>query len=220
MRIRRRRAGAHACVHVEQHACVFLSVGLVCFSVVYADHVLTHRGSRAAPGESPKRVKAQPPYDCHLRLAPRPRWVQVRKAIKAAVASGALQPSVESAAKFWLGNDDAPAGRAAPGVGIEELSPGSGPGVEAGDAVEIAYELFLASGGPRVEAGKRFGFTVGGGDVIKGMDAGVLGLSVGGKRRVAVPWPLGYGKRGSGADIPPCADLVFKITLLSIKKGP
>ena len=50
--------------------------------------------------------------------------------------------------------------------------------------------------------------------MIKGMDAGVKGMKLGGKRVIRVPWSLGYGKRGSKPDIPPEADLVFTIELI------
>jgi len=74
----------------------------------------------------------------------------------------------------------------------------------------------ITRSGARVETGKAFTFRQAAGDVIKGMDAGVLGLCLGGTRTVLIPWQLGYGKRGSGPSIPPCADLVFDIKLVSL----
>lgn len=173
-------------------------------------HALRLLGTASSSQAIAKTVASECAYDDATK---------VRKAIKQGVASGALQTSAESAAKFWIGGEAVPAGAVAPGVSIHETAEGAGEPVALGDCVAINYELSLAASETKVvESGKKFAFQVGAGDVIKGMDAGVLGLRLGGKRTVTVPWALGYGKRGSGADIPPCADLVFRISLVSIKR--
>ena len=64
------------------------------------------------------------------------------------------------------------------------------------------------------DSSEAFRFEVGGGDVIKGWDVGVIGMRPGEQRRLTIPPKLGYGKRGSAPDIPPDATLVFDITLL------
>eukprot|EP00039_Didymoeca_costata_P010584 m.142751 g.142751 ORF g.142751 m.142751 type:complete len:61 (-) comp14887_c0_seq2:14-196(-) len=51
---------------------------------------------------------------------------------------------------------------------------------------------------------------------MKGMNAGLKGMKKGEKRTIKVPWQLGFGKRGSKPDIPPEADLIFKIALKEI----
>ena len=156
----------------------------------------------------------------------------IRKTIKTGLASGALQVSERSSAKVWVGGEVEPAPEEQIDVSIQDESRGAGPAVKSGDIVAIDYELFLApetsasaatempamttAGLARVEKGKSFSFTQGAGDVIKGMDRGVLGMCLGGKRTVLVPWQLGYGKRGSGPDVPPCSDLLFKITLVCL----
>ena len=45
-------------------------------------------------------------------------------------------------------------------------------------------------------AGKPFAFRLGAGQVIKGWDVGVLGMAVGGKRRLTIPAHMGYGSQG------------------------
>jgi FKBP-type peptidyl-prolyl cis-trans isomerase FkpA len=61
-----------------------------------------------------------------------------------------------------------------------------------------------------------FPFTLGTGSVITGWDRGVLGMRVGGQRRLVLPPDLAYGSRGSGP-IPPNATLVFDVALLNVQ---
>jgi hypothetical protein len=89
---------------------------------------------------------------------------------------------------------------------------------ERGDTVTVQYAGTLDDG-TQFDAAKSFPFMLGAGDVIKGWDQGVLGMTVGAKRKLVVPSRLGYGKRGSSPDIPPNATLHFEIKMKKIVKG-
>jgi len=102
----------------------------------------------------------------------------------------------------------------------EDLTVGSGPEVKDGDTVHVQYTGTLTSGkkfdSSYDHGGDPFKVTVGQGEVIKGWDEGLLGMRVGGKRRLRIPSDLGYGAAGSPPDIPPNAGLVFEIEVVSI----
>jgi len=162
----------------------------------------------------------------------------IRKAIKTGTTNGTLQVSATSAGKVWIAGEAEPEGEKPIQVTIEEGLAGTGPACKPGDFVGIDYELYLAGPpllvasaeereataavkitrcGARLEKGKSFTFQQAAGEVIKGMDAGVLGLCPGGTRTVFIPWELGCGRRGSAPSITPCADVVFDIKLLYSK---
>jgi len=78
--------------------------------------------------------------------------------------------------------------------------------------LKIRINIFVAN-----KSGKPFAFTLGQGSVIKGMDIGATGMSVGGERRIVIPSELAYGKKGTPPDIPPNAELTFDLKMLEVK---
>ncbi len=109
-------------------------------------------------------------------------------------------------------------------TGLETTDVVIGTGAEAhpGDLVAVQYVGSLANGtefdASSKHGGTPFEFRIGDGKVIKGLERGVVGMKVGGKRRITIPPDLAYGKRGIPPVIPPNATLVFQIDMVSVKK--
>ena len=110
---------------------------------------------------------------------------------------------------------------------IGELQPGSGAAITAGQKAVVQYTGWLYETAAPDKKGKEFdssrnsghpfSFVVGAGQVIKGWDQGVLGMKVGGRRRLTIPADLAYGDVGAGGVIPPGATLVFDVELAAIE---
>jgi FKBP-type peptidyl-prolyl cis-trans isomerase len=105
----------------------------------------------------------------------------------------------------------------------QDLVEGKGEPVKRMDKVEVHYTGWLRDGKkfdssfdhPKQEP---LVFDVGAGKVIKGWDEGIIGMKVGGKRKLFIPARLGYGERGYPPEIPPNAKLIFEVELLHILK--
>ena len=98
-------------------------------------------------------------------------------------------------------------------LNIEDVVVGTGATVVTGDTVTVTYVGTLTSG-TQFETGT-YTFRVGAGTVIKGWDQGLVGMRVGGKRRLTIPPNLAYGSQATGS-IPANSTLKFDITLLAI----
>lgn len=108
------------------------------------------------------------------------------------------------------------------GVTIDDKTLGTGPAAKAGDRVGMRYIGKLQKDNKIFDSnkkGKPFSFKLGAGEVIKGWDIGVAGMSVGAERRITIPAHLGYGKSGAPPQIPGNATLVFDIKMLEIGGG-
>lgn len=102
----------------------------------------------------------------------------------------------------------------------EDLEVGEGVEVKKGDTVSVHYTGTLTNGtkfDSSLDRNQPFEFTVGDSQVIAGWEVGLVGMKVGGKRKLTIPPALGYGDRGAGASIPPNSTLIFEIELLEIK---
>jgi peptidylprolyl isomerase len=112
----------------------------------------------------------------------------------------------------------------ASGLVVRDLVvPDAGSEVTIGDTVALQYDLALADRTP-VESTRETGvplrFEVGAGAVPAGLDQGVLGMRLFGRRRLDVPSPLGFGSQGRPPRIPPDAALVFVVELIEHLPAP
>lgn len=102
---------------------------------------------------------------------------------------------------------------------IEDIQLGEGKAAVKGALITTQYRGFLEDGSSfdsSYERGKPFQCVIGTGRVIKGWDQGLMGMRVGGKRKLWVPAGLAYGERGMGARVPANANLLFEIELLEV----
>lgn len=103
---------------------------------------------------------------------------------------------------------------------IEDQVIGEGSIAESGNSVSVHYTGTLPDGSKfdsSLDRGRPFEFTLGEGRVIKGWEQGVLGMKVGGKRKLQIPPELAYGARGFPPVIPANATLHFEIELLAVR---
>ncbi|NBA96268.1 FKBP-type peptidyl-prolyl cis-trans isomerase [Pseudomonas sp. R5(2019)] len=102
---------------------------------------------------------------------------------------------------------------------LTDLVIGDGKAVVKGALITTQYTGWLEDGtvfDSSFERGKPFQCVIGTGRVIKGWDQGLMGMKVGGKRKLFVPAHLGYGERSMGAHIKPHSNLIFEIELLEV----
>ncbi len=100
-----------------------------------------------------------------------------------------------------------------------DVTVGQGAAVATGSVVSVQYRGWLTNGTLFDESYSKpapFTFTEGDHRVIAGWEEGLLGMKVGGKRRLVVPPGVGYGSAAQGS-IPANSVLVFDIELLSVK---
>ena len=99
----------------------------------------------------------------------------------------------------------------------EDILVGEGAPAASGDTLTVHYIGTLESGQVFDDSymrGEPFTFRLGAGTVIRGWDLGLVGMRVGGKRRLIIPPELAYGSQGR-SPIPPNATLHFEIELIA-----
>jgi len=106
------------------------------------------------------------------------------------------------------------------GLRYADLKIGQGEEAVPGKIVEVQYTGWLKDGthfDTCRERGLPFTFRLGAGDAIKGWDQGLIGMKVGGKRRLVIPPQLGFGKKGVGGVVPPDSVLFYEFELLAVR---
>ena len=105
------------------------------------------------------------------------------------------------------------------GLRYTDLKLGQGDAVVTGKIVEVHYTGWLENG-VKFDSSiddRPFTFRLGAGDAIKGWDEGLIGMKVGGRRRLVIPPELGFGKQGVGSVVPPNSVLFYEFELLAVR---
>ena len=109
--------------------------------------------------------------------------------------------------------------RTASGLEYFELEAGDGAVVETGFRVRVHYYGWLTDGTlfGQTHGADPLEYTTGDEEVIAALEEGVVGMKVGGRRRLIAPSDLAYGPQGHEPAIPPYATLIFDVTLEAAK---
>lgn len=102
---------------------------------------------------------------------------------------------------------------------VEDLVVGTGATAVVGDTVTVHY-IGTLTNGTKFDSSYDRGaplppFRLGAGAVIPGFEQGIVGMRIGGKRRLTIPPSLGYGNQAAGS-IPANSTLVFEVDLIAI----
>ncbi|MDQ3986226.1 MAG: FKBP-type peptidyl-prolyl cis-trans isomerase [Actinomycetota bacterium] len=108
------------------------------------------------------------------------------------------------------------------GVRVLDLECGSGKEAMRGHSLTVEY---VARADGRTfdstrERGEPLTFRLGVGQVLQGLDEGLLGMQQGGVRRVTIPPEFAYGEAGFPPQVPPDTTVVFEVELLSMREPP
>jgi FKBP-type peptidyl-prolyl cis-trans isomerase len=95
--------------------------------------------------------------------------------------------------------------RVVPGIRVIAESEGAGPAAERGDLVEFDSQGYATQLGSR--------------RIIAGIEYALIGMKVGGYRKVKISPHLGYRDQGVVGKIPPKAVLVYELWLTKVEKS-
>ncbi len=116
---------------------------------------------------------------------------------------------------------DFPEGPPPADLEITDLVEGEGAEAVPGSTVHVHYVGVSYSSGEEFDAsygrGAPLAFRLGSGMVIKGWDDGIVGMKVGGRRKLVIPPHLAYGDRGAGGVIAPGETLIFVCDLVAVR---
>lgn len=104
---------------------------------------------------------------------------------------------------------------------VSDIKKGSGKTAKAGSTVTVHYTGALAASGiifdTSIDRGQPAVFVLKKGNLIDGFYQGMLGMKVGGERKILMPATLGYGAAPPPTSgIPANADLVFEVVLVAV----
>ncbi|XXG45054.1 hypothetical protein AAC387_Pa02g0240 [Persea americana] len=106
------------------------------------------------------------------------------------------------------------------GLQYKDIKEGGGPSPPVGFQVAANYVAMVPSGqifDSSLEKGQPYIFRVGSGQVIKGLDEGILSMKIGGKRRLYIPGSLAFPKGLNSAPgrprVAPNSPVIFDVSL-------
>lgn len=144
--------------------------------------------------------------------------VVVALAVIAGLVVGVMVWSGSTGSDNTGGGTSSPATSASPsGLQVTDIKVGDGAVAAPGDTLTVSYVGTLQDGST-FDSNDHFSFVVGTGQVIKGWDKGMVGMKVGGERKLVIPPDLAYGSQAMGS-IPPNSTLTFDVKLLDVKPG-
>ena len=106
------------------------------------------------------------------------------------------------------------------GVMYFDIREGSGNPVQVGTRVYIEYSAMFDDGleFETSRGDKPMTFRVGSHKTMPGVEDGVMGMKVGGKRCLIIPPSLAYGSKGIPGTVPPDSTLMFDVELLGAEQ--
>jgi peptidylprolyl isomerase len=108
--------------------------------------------------------------------------------------------------------------RTASGLYLQDVQVGDGPVANRTSRVWVRYVGWLPDGTTfdGNVGGEPYHLRLGGSEVIRGWNEGIVGMRRGGIRKLIVRPGLAYGSRGSGRNVPPGATLIFLLELVDV----
>ncbi|XP_034549064.1 peptidyl-prolyl cis-trans isomerase FKBP7 [Notolabrus celidotus] len=94
-----------------------------------------------------------------------------------------------------------------------------------GDFLNAHYDGYLAKDGSQFycsrsdKAGHAQWFVLGVGQIIRGLDMGMVDMCAGEKRKITVPPSLAFGEKGKDP-VPPNASVIFEVEVFAVSRGP
>lgn len=102
-------------------------------------------------------------------------------------------------------------------IEIEELAAGDGLETKHGDTVDVHYTGTFPDGRQFDSSRDRnvpLTVTIGTTGLIAGFTMGLIGMKLGGRRKITIPYELAYGEAGRPPAIPPKSTLIFDIEIV------
>ena len=144
----------------------------------------------------------------------RGRWMVTVLLLMTAACSDPFQVIEEVVFDPSLGIDLAAMTLLPSGVYIEDMPVGTGDMAVLGSTATVNYTGWLVDGS-EFDSGLSVAFTLVSGALVDGFLDGMLGMQVGGTRRMIIPPEQGYGEAGRGS-VPGGAIMVFEVELLEV----